>query len=299
MKILIGPSSFGQLDPAPLRLLEKAGLEVVPNPFSRRYSKTEAIELLQGIDGLIAGLEPLDKEVLSQCKSLKALARCGSGMNNVDQEAAKKLNIKVSSTPDGPTQSVAEMTLCGLLSCLRMLPQMNQSLHNGEWDKRIGGLLTKKTVAIIGFGRIGERFSSLLSPFEVNILAVDLFRKEYPVGVKCVSFETALQEADVISLHISGEDCLFDQSAFSKCKKGLILLNAARGENVDEKSLCKALEDGTVASSWLDSLPREPYEGPLQKFEQVIMTPHTSSYTLEGRLKMETDCVLNLLKDLA
>jgi D-3-phosphoglycerate dehydrogenase / 2-oxoglutarate reductase len=297
MKVLIGPSSFGQLDSAPLKLLEEAGLEVVANPFSRRYTKEETIELLQGIDGLIAGLEPLDREVLEKTK-LKALSRCGSGMSNVDQQAADDLGVIVSNTPDGPTQSVAEMTLAGLLSSLRMIPQMNSSLHAGKWDKRIGSLLQGKTLAIIGFGRIGERFASLLVPFNVRILAVDLYRQNFPANIQAVSLEEACKQADIISLHLSGDECLFTAKEFALCQKGLVFLNAARGGNVDEKSLCDALDNGTVASAWLDSLPCEPYDGPLQNYEQVLLTPHTSSYTKEGRLSMETECAQNLINDL-
>ena len=297
-KVLIAPSSFGQLDPTPIRILEEAGLEVVPNPFSRRYTKAETIELLKGINGLIAGLEPLDREVLSSATELKALARCGAGMNNVDQTAAEELGIKVSNTPNGPTQSVAEMTLGGLLSAVRMIHQMNSSLHNGNWDKRIGGLIHNKTVAIIGFGRIGECFAKLIKAFDVNILAVDLYRKTFPSYVKHVSLDEALKNSDIISLHVSGEDTILNSKEFSMCKKGVVILNAARGENINEEALCSALDSQKVSTAWLDSLPSEPYDGPLRNYEQVLLTPHTSSYTKEGRLQMETDCAANLIKDL-
>ncbi|MCM8542592.1 MAG: phosphoglycerate dehydrogenase [Lentisphaeraceae bacterium] len=298
-RVLIGPSSFGQLDSKPLDLLEEAGLEIVPNPFSRRYTKDEIIDLLNGIDGLIAGLEPLDREVLEKAPGLQALSRCGSGMNNVDQEAATELGVKVSSTPDGPTQSVAEMTLGALLSALRMIPQMSASLHSGNWDKRIGGLLSGRTVAIIGFGRIGERFASLLRPFQAKIVVVDPYRETFPEWVEQLSMEEALITADVISLHVSGNDMILGEAQFAQCKQGLVLLNAARGGNIEENALCAALDEGKIISAWIDSLPREPYTGPLTDYEQVILTPHTSSYTLEGRLKMEVDCAKNLIRDLA
>lgn len=298
-KVLIAPSSFGQLDPAPIDMLTEVGFEVVPNPYSRRYTKEETIELLKGIDGLVAGLEPLDREVLQSATQLKALARCGAGMNNVDQEAAAELGIKVSNTPDGPTQSVAEMTLGALLSAMRMIPQMNSSLHKGKWDKRIGGLLFGKTVAIVGFGKIGERFASLLKPFSTKILAVDPYRTIFPEEVTSVSLEYALKNSDVISLHLAGDDQILRENEFNSCKEGVVILNAARGNNVNETDLCNALDSGKVSVVWLDSLPKEPYEGPLVNYEQVLLTPHTSSYTKEGRLQMETDCAANLIKDLS
>ena len=297
-KILIAPSSFGQLDPRPIQMLEEAGFEVVPNPYSRRYTKKETIELLKGIDGLIAGLEPLDNDVLKSATQLKALARCGAGMNNVDQQAASQLGIKVSNTPDGPTQSVAEMTLGALLSAIRMIPQMNNSLHKEQWDKRIGNLLFGKTVAIIGFGRIGECFSKLLKPFDTRILVVDPMRSSFPDSVEAVSLQTALEVSDIISLHLSGDEQVLGHKELSYCKKGLVLLNAARGNNICEKALCNALDNEIISVAWIDSLPIEPYNGPLTKYEQVILTPHTSSYTKEGRLKMEVDTVKNLIADL-
>lgn len=294
--ILIGPSSFGELDDKPLHILKNANCEVVSNPFKRRYTKQETIELLQkNIDGLIAGLEPLDREVLEKVPNLKVISRCGSGMSNVDVEAAAKLGITVCSTPDGPTLSVAEMTVGCMISLLRNIPQMNNSLHDGVWDKRIGNLLSEKTVAIIGFGKIGKKVVELIRPFQPRLLIVDPYLQEPPsIGVN-VSLDEALEEADIFSLHLAGESCIFNENIFSKMKPGAIILNAARGGNISESALVDAVNKGTVAAAWLDALPHEPYEGPLQHLEQVILTPHVGSYTREGRLKMETDCVKNLL----
>ena len=116
LRVAIGPSSFAEEDSTPLRLLEAAGVEVVPNRWKRRLTEAEIIEHLQDVDGLIAGLEPLNRKVLQSARPrLRALARVGIGMANVDQDAARELGIRVSSTPDGPTEAVAEMTLAALL----------------------------------------------------------------------------------------------------------------------------------------------------------------------------------------
>lgn len=291
-KILIGPSSFGALNEAPLKLMKEAGFEIVPNPYKRRYTKDEIINLLDGIDGLIAGLEPLDREVMKSTKGkLKVISRCGSGMSNVDQDAADKLEIKVFNTPNGPTESVAEMTLCNLLAVMRRVQIMNASLHAGEWNKQIGNLLQHKTVAMVGYGRIGRRVAELLSPFQVELLIVD----PYVTDVETIPMEEALPTADIFLFHLAGEECLLDADAFAQMKDGVIICNAARGGTVDEHALVDALTSGKVAAAWLDALPREPYEGPLQNFPQVILTPHVSSYTLEGRLNMEMECARNLI----
>ena len=300
LRILIGPSSFGQLDPSPIQLLEQAGCEIVPNPYKRRYSKDEIIELLKDIDGLIAGLESLDREVLEQhAKTLKVISRCGAGMSNVDLDAANELGIAVLNTPDGPTEAVAELTLGSLLCVLRSISVMNQSLHTGSWDKRIGFQLAEKTVAIIGFGRIGRRFVELLQPFNVRILIVDPAVDTCPEGnFSVVDLAQAVAEADIISLHLSGEACILGTNEFASMKDGVVVLNAARGGSIDENALTHALDQKKVAGAWLDALPKEPYDGPLTNYEQVLLTPHVGSYTREGRLKMEIDTARNLLHGL-
>ena len=295
-RVLIGPSSFAELNSEPLAMLQEAGCEVVPNPYSRRYAKDEIISLLKGIDGLIAGLEPLDKEVLSSSRELKAISRCGAGMSNVDIPAAQELGIKVRNTPDAPTQSVAEMTVAGLLALLRKIPEMNSSLHAKQWNKQIGTLLAGKTVAIIGFGRIGQRVAALLKPFGVTILAVDPYldaasQTEYRV----VDIGEALSRADVFLLHLAGDDCVLGASEFDSMKSGAVILNAARGSSVDESALIQALDTGKVAGAWLDALPSEPYKGRLCDCQQVILTPHAASYTKECRLEMESQAAQNLI----
>ena len=298
MKVLIGPSSFGESDDTPLALLRDAGLEIVPNPWKRRYTKAEIITLLQGIQGLIAGLEPLDADVLGQAHGLKVISRCGAGMSNVDLKEAARLGIAVFNTPDGPKDSVAELTVGAILAGLRHLPQVNASLHAGNWDKRIGRLLGAQTVAVVGCGRIGRRVIALLRGFGCRILGVDPHVTAAPEGVEMTALNEALPLADVVTLHLSGEECVLTREAFARMKPGVFVCNAARGGNVDEAALADALRAGTVAGAWLDALSAEPYKGPLQAFDQVILTPHVASYTVEGRKRMEMDCARNLLRGL-
>ena len=201
-KVLLGTSSFGALDSAPIEKLKEFGFDVIPNPYKRKLTKDEVVDLLgNDVEALVAGLEPLDREVFEKT-SLKVLSRCGSGMSNVDSEAAKELNIAVYNTPDGPTQAVAELTLGSLLNLLRHVSLMDQRLHQGEWSKQIGFQLKKKTVCIIGFGKIGQRFAGLLKPFDVRIIAVDPYLKEN-AGVEVMELKDALKISDIISLHLN------------------------------------------------------------------------------------------------
>ena len=296
-KILIGPSTFAALDSSPADKLINAGFEVVNNPFGRRLTLKELINLLPGVTGIIAGLEPLDAEVLKKSK-LKVISRCGAGMSNVNQVEAKKLGIKGFSTPDAPTAAVAELTIGVMLSLLRLIPEMNKHLQEGNWEKRVGFQLKGKTLAIIGFGRIGQQVASLLAPFCCRILVVDPFLKSISEELQHVSLENALRNADIITLHCSGEECIIGESEFELMKRGTFLLNAARGGLINEAALRKALDDEVVAGAWLDVFQKEPYKGPLCEYKNVILTPHVGSYTRECRLRMEMETVENLLTGL-
>ena len=295
-KILIGPSSFAEGNRAPCERLVEEGFQVIDNPFRRKFTKEETMALLgKDIVGLVAGLETLDRKVLAQ-SGLKVVSRCGAGLANVDLEAARELGIRVYSTPFGPTQAVAEMTVGCLLGLIRQVPQMDRALHGRRWDKRVGRQLKGMTVLVVGLGRIGSAVARLLAPFEVNLIASDpaLGKGEAPWPI--VSLEEGLSRADVVALHASGQNRLLGQREFGLIKPGAFVLNASRGEVLDEEALRESLDSGRVAGAWLDTFGREPYEGPLTGYEQVILTPHVGSYTVEGRLRMEMDAVENLIR---
>jgi D-3-phosphoglycerate dehydrogenase / 2-oxoglutarate reductase len=294
IKVLLGPSTFAALDQTPMKKLAEAGCEIINNPFGRKLTKEELVGLLPGVKGLIAGLEMLDEEVMSKSE-LKVISRCGSGLSNVDIKAAKRIGIEVFSTPYGPTNAVAELTLGAMLNMLRMISLMDKDLHDGKWTKKIGVQLENKTVVIIGFGRIGKKVASLLKPFNVNLLIVDPIIKEKIDGIENLPLDKALPEADIITIHSSGEQQILGDDEFKLIKKGTFLLNAARGELVNENSLIQAIDSGKIAGAWLDTFIDEPYNGPLIKYPQVVLTPHVGSYTHECRKSMEMEAVDNLL----
>lgn len=295
MRVLIGVSSFAVADKSPLERLLSNGIEVTENPFKRKLTKEELINLLTNDTlGLIAGLEPLDREVL-ESSNLSVISRVGAGLSNIDLKAAEELGIKVCFTPSGPTTAVAELTVGTMLSLVRMVPQMDRDLHRNKWNKRIGFQLEGKTVAIIGYGRIGKKVADLLQSFSVNIIVVDPYIEEDSVDYPILPLIEALPRADIITIHTSGEKCILGKSEFPILKMGVYLLNAARGGLVSESLLIEALNDGRVASAWLDTFESEPYSGSLTDCENVILTPHVGSYTVECRAQMEGEAVDNLI----
>jgi D-3-phosphoglycerate dehydrogenase len=300
-RVIIGPSSFAEQDKTPLRILESAGITVLPNPVGRRWKEEEAIQFLKGVDGLVAGLEPLNRKVLESARgSLKALARVGIGMTNVDQEAAREFGIKVSNTPEGPMEAVAEMTLAALLTLVREIEPSNRRLHAGEWPKTVGRSVAELTVLMIGYGRIGRRAAALLKHLGARILIFDplLPTDGATDGNTRVSLAEGLGQADVVSLHASGEKVILGAAEFAQFKPGTILLNSARGGLVDEAALIGALDDGRIGKAWFDAFWKEPYQGKLLQYPQVLLTPHMATYTRRCRLSMESQAANNLIRDL-
>ncbi len=299
--VAIGPSSFAEEDNAPLRLLQAAGVEVKPNPYGRRLTEPEIIEHLKGVDGLLAGLEPLNRAVLaSAAPRLKALARVGVGMTNVDLDAAREFGVRVSNTPDGPVNAVAEMTLAALLALCRKLIPSNTALHGGAWEKLIGTGLSGTPLLLIGYGRIGRRVGALLHAFDADVLVYDPGLDATPLpGVRrMASLEDGLHAAEIISLHASGEECILGAREFACMRDGVLLLNSARGGLVEEEALLTALDTGKVSGVWFDAFWQEPYTGRLREYPQALLTPHAGTYTRQCRRDMECAAVKNLLRDL-
>lgn len=294
MKVVVGASSFADKSDKAINILLDKGIEVVKNPYGRKMNEEEIISHLQGADGLLAGLEPLNDNVFKESPSLRAIARIGIGMDNVDIEAAQKRGIKVSNTPDGPTAAVAEMTLAALLSIARRIVATNSNMHNGIWEKQIGFSLHGTTILVIGYGRIGQRVAELLRNFGGKILIYDAFSLENCTG----NLTSCLEEADVISLHASGDTEILTKQTFSHIKKGAVILNSARGGLINEDALYHALCDGTVSAFWGDVFWEEPYNGKLTTLDNAILTPHISTYSRQCRESMETEAVQNLLRDL-
>jgi D-3-phosphoglycerate dehydrogenase / 2-oxoglutarate reductase len=299
MKIVITTSSFATYDRSPLEELEKNRIEYTVNPYGQKLTEHEVIDLAKDADGLVAGTEPLNEDVLKQLPKLKVISRCGAGLDNVDLEKAKELNIKVFSTPYGPTLAVAELTLGLMLDLLRKITIMDRELRTGVWKKQMGSLLKGKKVGILGCGRIGQKVAELLTPLEVEIAYYDIC--SFEGGILLMSKNELLSWADIITLHCSANangKPVIGEKELSLMKDSTWLINASRGGLVDEKALYSALKEGKLSGAALDVFDNEPYEGPLRSQDNVILTPHIGSYAKEGRIQMEKDAVQNLINGL-
>jgi len=301
-KIIISTSSF-DLDHNPViqRLLSQ-DIHIISNPYQRKLSEDEIMTLL-GTDavGLIAGVEPLTQRVLSAASALRVIARCGTGLDNVDLETAKQLNIQVSNTPEAPAQAVAELTLGLILACLRQITQTDRLVRQGEWPRTQGRLLAAQTVGVIGMGHIGRRVARLCQAFGANIIAHDPYLHTPPettLGViPLIPLENLLTQSDIVTLHLPYSDKthhLLNTSNIARMKAGAILINAARGGLVDETALDTALSSGHLGAAALDSFEQEPYRGALRNQDKILLTSHIGSLAREARQRMELEAAENL-----
>lgn len=297
IKILIATSTFAKDDPGILALC-KDSCDITLNPYGRKLTGSELIELGKATEGIIAGTENYNEATLKRLPKLRVISRCGVGMDSIDLAAASRLGIRLYNTPDAPTTAVAELTVGLILSLLRETCFMDRRIRSGCWDKRVGCLIKDKHIGVVGFGRIGKKVSALLSPFEAQLAYYDIAPKE---GSSCAlkPFEELLAWADIITLHCPQEPCapsLMGGRELRLMKKGSYLLNVSRGGLVDESALFSALKDGHLSGAAIDVFEQEPYQGPLLQLENVILTPHIGSYARESRIEMERQAVLNLLR---
>lgn len=303
-KILTSPSSFGQISQEPIDLLVREGYGVVNNTFGRKLTEDEVIELAQGCIGIVAGVEPLTQKVMDALAELKCISRVGIGMDNVDLKYAASRGIKVVNTPNGPTRSVAELTLGMALSLLRNIPQADASIKSKNWRKFTGNLLLNKVIGVVGLGRIGRLVAELFRGLGNPVIGFDPYADEkwaFSAGVKLFDFQEVLRQADILTLHVPGlgdQMPLIGKKELDSLKKTALLINVSRGGVVDEEALYHALVTKQIRGAAIDVFNEEPYSGKFCELENVVLTPHIGSYAEEGKLLMEIDAVNNLINAL-
>ena len=304
MKVLISPSSFGEISNNPILLLQQNGYSIVQNPYSRKLTEAEVVELGKDCVGIIAGLEPLNSRVIDSLPNLKCISRVGVGMENVDIEYANAKGIKVVNTPEGPTRAVAELTVGMIFSLLRRIPQADANMKKMIWKKETGNLLFGKTIGIVGLGRIGKLVAEMFRSLGNNVIGCDLYPDNMWAEknqVQLLDFKKVIQQADILTLHVPGSNDkkpIITKTELEYCKKSLIIINITRGGVIDEFALYDALIKGEIKAAAIDVFEEEPYNGPLTTLDNVILTPHIGSYASEGKLQMEIDSVENLINAL-
>jgi len=293
---------FGTVSAEPLELLEKHGLDCVISPFADNTSVENSREHLASADYIIAGLHQFDSKLFDVAPRLKLIARVGVGVNNIDFDETKKRKIKVTYTPDAVTGAVAELVVGLIIEGQRRIVAVNNDLREGRWNKHMGYLLRGKTLGIIGVGRIGQSVIKLLQPFGIRILGNDIvedkeFGKQF--GFRYVDKDTIYRESDIISLNLSFSSSvkhLINAETLGKMKPNVYLINTARGSLVNEQDLYSALKSKRIDGASLDVFESEPYSGPLQELENVVLTAHIAAATVETRKRMELEATQEIIR---
>jgi D-3-phosphoglycerate dehydrogenase len=269
-----------------VEILKKSGLEVVEKP---GLPPEELVKTIPEFDGIIVrSATKVTKDVIQAGKNLKVIGRAGVGLDNVDAEAAKAKGIKVVNTPAATSVSVAELALGMMFGAARMIPQATASTKAGKWEKKKfhGFELSGKTLGLIGIGRIGSELAKRAKALGMEVIAYDPYVNKSDFAA-IVDFDALLQKSDYISLHIpkTKETAnILNKAAFDKMKKGVVIVNCARGGVVDEDALYDAIVAGTVRVAGVDVYATEPAkEHKLFSLDQVILTPHIGAQTEEGQ----------------
>ncbi|HAF61719.1 MAG TPA: hypothetical protein DCK95_05285 [Anaerolineaceae bacterium] len=267
--------------------------------------KEELLSCIADYDALIVrGRTKVTADVFEQGKKLKVVGRCGVGVDNIDLEAAKQHNVAVVNAPVATTIAVAEHAMALMLAMVREIPKADSGIKAGIWYKKEikGAELNGKTLGVIGFGHIGSTVGSYAKAFGMKVIAYDLIASPEQIkqhGGEPVTFDELLQQADIITLHVPLTDRtkhMINAGAFTKMKKGVRIISAARGGVIDEMDLLQALESGKVASAALDVYEKEPpTDSPLVRHPNFIGTPHLGGQTKEAQQRAAVDIVNEVL----
>jgi D-3-phosphoglycerate dehydrogenase / 2-oxoglutarate reductase len=241
---------------------------------------------------VIRSATKLTAEVLERADRLKVIGRAGVGVDNVDVETATRRGIVVANAPESTVVSAAEHTIGLLVALSRNIPQAHAALKQGRWERgRWGGVeLEGKTLGVLGFGRIGQQVARRALGLGMRVVAYDPFvakERFRELGVERVeSPEDVYGVVDYLTLHLPLTEETrgsIGKQAFEQMREGVHLINAARGELVDEAALLEALQSGKVGGAALDVFSKEPYEGPLLELDNVVVTPHLAASTEEAQ----------------
>jgi D-3-phosphoglycerate dehydrogenase len=305
-KVVVTDTVFPSLDPEreSLRPLD-AELVVCQSP-----TEEEIIALSRDADVVFVTYAPITAQVIESFSKVRAIIRCGIGVDNVDIEAATRRGILVANTTNYCIEEVADQALALLLACARGLFPGDRTVRESQWVlQKVAHLvrLSTQTLGLVGLGHIGAAVAGRARGFNLRVFTFDPYitpERAQELGVESVDLDTLLAQSDYVSVHapLNQETRgMLGQEAFRKMKPTAFLINVSRGGIVDQAALCQALEQKLIAGAALDVLEKEPPppDDPILKFDNVILTPHAAWYSHEAQQdlrRMAWDQVISVLK---
>lgn len=285
--------------------IDQAGIDIISQvaqvDVKTGLSQDELVQTIPEYDGLmIRSGTQVTQEVIEAGKQLKIIGRAGVGVDNVDVQAATRQGIVVVNSPEGNTIAAAEHAIAMMMALSRHIPEANQSVKSGQWNRKqfIGTEVYKKTIGIVGLGKIGSHVAAAARAMGMKMLAYDPFisnERAEQMGCRLVELDVLWREADYITLHVPRTPetiNLVGTEAISKMKPTTRIVNCARGGIVDETALYEALKEGKIAGAALDVYNNEPLEenSPLRSLgQEMILTPHLGASTAEAQVNVAID----------
>ena len=304
-KILTTPRSYGKDMPELFAQLEAAGYEVVRNTTGGILEKDAMKEMLADCVGVIVGVDPMDAEVLASAPKLRAIAKYGVGVDNIDMDYCKEHGIKVSRTVGANSEAVADYAMALMLAVARKVPEIDRKCRKLNWGKITTRDVSHATLGLFGLGAIGRHVAERAQGFGMKVIAYDPywpeeFAREH--SIERADAETIFKNADFISLHLPlmpDTEGFVGEKELGWMKKDAILINTARGGLVDEKALLKALKEGRIYGAGLDAFAHEPPEDDdWFELDNVVLGSHCAASTRGATQNMGRMATENLLRDL-
>lgn len=305
MKVLVTPRSFGKENPDLFLRLERAGLEVIRNDTGATLSEDAMLQLLPPCEGIIVGIDPLNKKVLDAAPELRAISKYGVGLDNIALRECEARGIKVSRTVGANSNAVADYAFALMLGVARRVVLIDRRCRKHDWGKIVSIDMYGKTLGIVGLGAIGKCVARRAKGFEMRILAADnIWDEDFAASYDIVraDVDRICREADFITLHcnLTPETAnLITAERIAVMKETAVLVNTARGGLIDEKALLAALEGQRIWGAGLDVFEHEPPENPAwYELDNLILGSHCSASTRGAVEMMGSMAVDNLLKEL-
>lgn len=305
-KVLITPRSFAKYNrDEVLVLFQKHGIEPIFNPYNEIMTEEQLKEALTEMDGLIVGVDPVTEAVINHAPHLKAIAKYGVGIDNIDVPTAESRNIKVSRTVGANSASVADYSFALLMAVARRVVDINNGCKNNDWSKKIALDVFGKRIGVLGLGAIGRGMVKRAQGFDMEVYGYDIFKDEDYIrenNIQFVDIETMVKECDFISIHMpltNETHHMFDKSLLEKAKANLVIINTARGGIVDEDALYELIKDGKIYGAGIDAFEQEPArDSKLLTLENVVVGSHTAASSIGATEQMTLMAAQNMIKDL-
>jgi D-3-phosphoglycerate dehydrogenase len=252
--------------------------------------------------GIIVRYGKVGAAVMDAAPSLRVISKHGSGTDTIDKQAAAARGIQVVAAVGANAAAVAEQALALLLACAKSVVQLNTRMHAGHWDKPTHKSveLHGRTIGLVGLGAIGQRFARMCDAMGMKVLGFDPYAKDLPESIRPVDLATLWRESDAISLHcpLTPENRgLLNAQTLAACKRGVLLVNTARGGLIDEPALLDAVRSGQVAAAGLDSFAVEPMTvpHPFHGEPNIVLSPHIGGVTGDAYVNMGVGAAQNVL----